>query len=81
LQSYLTEKTKEAVLDLLPEVAHGDLASVCSWPDEVRFRYRWSSPLHYINTPGVCNYLYSSKFKFFFPLFSLQVQPKVKVFI
>jgi S1/P1 Nuclease len=62
LQSYLTEKTKEAVLDLLPEVANGDLASVCSWPDEMRFRYRWSSPLHYINTPGVCNYDYSSKF-------------------
>lgn len=40
------------VQDLLPEVAQGDLASVCSWADEVRFRYRWASPLHYVNTPG-----------------------------
>ncbi|RRT58205.1 hypothetical protein B296_00018479 [Ensete ventricosum] len=37
----------------------GDLAAVCSWADEVRFRYRWSSPLHYANTPGVCNFEYS----------------------
>ncbi|KAJ4794322.1 Endonuclease 4 [Rhynchospora pubera] len=58
-EKYFSEKTKEAVQDLLPEIANGDLASVCSWPDEVRFRYRWSSPLHYINTPGLCNYLYS----------------------
>ncbi|KAJ3694427.1 hypothetical protein LUZ60_009907 [Juncus effusus] len=58
-EDFFTEKTKEAVLDLLPEVANGDLASVCSWPDEIRFHYRWSSCLHYINTPEVCDYHYS----------------------
>uniref|UniRef100_A0A1D1YVZ5 Aspergillus nuclease S1 n=1 Tax=Anthurium amnicola TaxID=1678845 RepID=A0A1D1YVZ5_9ARAE len=55
-EKYLTENATNAVLELLPAVAEGDLAAVCSWADEVRFRYRWSSPLHYINTPGVCNF-------------------------
>lgn len=51
-----------AVKELLPDSAEGELASVCSWADEVRFRKRWTSPLHYLNTPEVCNYDYSSKF-------------------
>lgn len=55
-----------AVQDLLPEVAGGDLAAVCSWADEVRFRYRWSSPLHYVNTPGVCNFQYKSMLIIFY---------------
>lgn len=55
-EKYLTENATRAVLDLLPPVAEGELAAVCSWADEVRFRYRWASPLHYINTPGVCNF-------------------------
>ncbi|XP_072980065.1 endonuclease 2-like [Typha angustifolia] len=58
-QQYLTRKASKAVLGLLPASAGGDLAAVCSWADEVRFRYRWSGPLHYINTPGVCNFDYS----------------------
>lgn len=58
-EPYLTEKTSKAVLDLLPESAGGELSTVCPWADEVRFRYRWASPLHYVNTPGVCNYKYS----------------------
>lgn len=58
-EQYLTDKASSAVLDLLPNVAEGDLASVCSWADQMRFRYRWASPLHYINTPEVCNYEYS----------------------
>ncbi|KAJ6825688.1 putative bifunctional nuclease precursor [Iris pallida] len=58
-EQYLTDKTLTAVSDLLPPVAEGDLASVCSWADQMRFRYRWASPLHYINTPGVCNFKYS----------------------
>ncbi|KAM0944320.1 hypothetical protein DsansV1_C11g0107581 [Dioscorea sansibarensis] len=57
-EKYLTEKTSKAVLDLLPEIANGELASVCAWADEVRFRYRWSSHLHYINTPD-CTYKFS----------------------
>ncbi|KAJ6853643.1 putative bifunctional nuclease precursor [Iris pallida] len=58
-EQYLTDKTLSAVSDLLPAAAEGDLASVCSWADQMRFRYRWASPLHYINTPGVCNFNYS----------------------
>ncbi|KAG0461565.1 hypothetical protein HPP92_021862 [Vanilla planifolia] len=58
-ENYFSDRTSTAVSELLPADAGGDLASVCSWADEVRFRYRWSSPLHYINTPGVCNYKYS----------------------
>ncbi|EHA8590436.1 endonuclease 4 [Cocos nucifera] len=57
-EKYFTEKTSKAVLDLLPKSAEGDLASVCSWADEIRFHYRWSSPLHYANTPD-CTYKYS----------------------
>lgn len=58
-EQYLTKRASKAVLDLLPPVAEGELASVCSWADQVRFRYRWASPLHYANTPGVCNFKYS----------------------
>lgn len=52
---------------LLPDSAEGDLAAVCSWADEVRrnYRYRWSSALHYVDTPDFkCNYDYCSKFWF-----------------
>eukprot|EP00262_Sarcandra_glabra_P011840 TRINITY_DN2924_c0_g1_i1.p1 TRINITY_DN2924_c0_g1~~TRINITY_DN2924_c0_g1_i1.p1 ORF type:complete len:298 (+),score=39.06 TRINITY_DN2924_c0_g1_i1:89-982(+) len=55
-EKLLTENASSVVLDLLPESAEGDLASVCSWADNMRFKYRWSSPLHYVNTPGVCNF-------------------------
>ena len=61
VQQYLTKRASNAVLDLLPPAAEGELASVCSWADQVRFRYRWASPLHYANTPGVCNFKYSSE--------------------
>ncbi|KAH7292786.1 hypothetical protein KP509_29G085600 [Ceratopteris richardii] len=48
-----------AVKDLLPDYAGGSLASLCSWPDEMRFKYRWSSSLHFIDTPDFkCNYNY-----------------------
>ncbi|KAK6124414.1 hypothetical protein DH2020_041834 [Rehmannia glutinosa] len=58
-ENYLTEDALAAVKALLPDRAEGDLAAVCSWPDEIRFHYRWSSPLHYIDTPDFrCNYQY-----------------------
>ncbi|KAL0010963.1 hypothetical protein SO802_006071, partial [Lithocarpus litseifolius] len=50
-----------AVKELLPDSAGGNLAAVCSWSDEIRhnFRWRWSSALHYIDTPDFkCNYEY-----------------------
>ncbi|KMZ72487.1 hypothetical protein ZOSMA_162G00060 [Zostera marina] len=58
-EKYLSDDASAAVLDLLPASANGELASVCSWADQLRFRYRWSSPLHFIDTPEVCNYEYS----------------------
>ncbi|KAL0305804.1 UNVERIFIED_CONTAM: Endonuclease 1 [Sesamum radiatum] len=61
-ENYLTEDALAAVKALLPDHAKGDLADVCSWPDEIRrnSHYRWSSPLHYVDTPDFrCNYQYS----------------------
>ncbi|KAI8525432.1 hypothetical protein RHMOL_Rhmol13G0230000 [Rhododendron molle] len=59
-QGYLSEDASVAVKELLPDSAQGDLASVCSWADEIRFHYHWSGPLHYIDTPDFrCNYNYS----------------------
>ncbi|KAL6562173.1 hypothetical protein OROGR_003180 [Orobanche gracilis] len=60
--NYLTEEALAAVIALLPDHAEGDLAAVCSWADEIRFHYRWSSPLHYVDTPDFrCNYQYCRK--------------------
>ncbi|KAJ4797462.1 endonuclease 4 [Rhynchospora pubera] len=59
-QSYLTSTASSAVLKLLPSSANGDLASMCSWADNVRTAYPWSSALHYIDTPdNLCTYSYS----------------------
>ncbi|CAJ2678446.1 unnamed protein product [Trifolium pratense] len=60
-EEFLSEDALFAVNQLLPDSAQGDLASVCSWPDEIRYNYhyRWSSALHYIDTPDFkCNYQY-----------------------
>ncbi|XP_074341572.1 endonuclease 4-like isoform X2 [Apium graveolens] len=58
-QGFLSKDALTAVKALLPEYADGDLAAVCSWADEVRFHMRWSSPLHYVDTPDFrCNYKY-----------------------
>ncbi|XP_052202071.1 endonuclease 4-like [Diospyros lotus] len=60
-EAYLSEDASVAVKALLPDRAEGDLASVCSWPDEIRhhFHWRWSGPLHYVDTPDFrCNYEY-----------------------
>ncbi|KAI5385409.1 Endonuclease 4 [Lathyrus oleraceus] len=58
-QEYLSENALFAVKQLLPDSAHGDLAALCSWPDEIRFHYHWSSALHYAITPDfLCNYQY-----------------------
>lgn len=64
-QSYFEEETVAAVKKLLPESAEGDLASVCSWPDEIKhhWQWRWTSPLHYVDTPDYrCNYEYCRRF-------------------
>jgi hypothetical protein len=53
------------VKNLLPEEAGGDLSALCVWPDQVRhwYKYQWTSPLHFIDTPDkACSFVYSSKF-------------------
>eukprot|EP00249_Psilotum_nudum_P006626 c19943_g1_i1 orf=285-1079(-) len=61
-ESLFSQPTLEAVQDLLPAYAEGSLASLCSWPDQVRRRWQWhwSGPLHFIDTPDFqCSYKYS----------------------
>ena len=61
-QGRLSGAAAAAVKDLLPSYAGNNLSSLCSWADDVKFRYPWSSPLHYIDTPdGLCTYRYDSK--------------------
>ncbi|XP_009411988.2 endonuclease 4 isoform X3 [Musa acuminata AAA Group] len=60
-EGLLTQEAITAVKMLLPDYANGDLASLCSWADEIRHnpRWRWTGPLHYIDTPDFkCNYDY-----------------------
>ncbi|KAL8137616.1 hypothetical protein V2J09_003617 [Rumex salicifolius] len=59
-QSYINDAALKAVKQILPEYAAGELASLCSWADRVKFRYHWSSPLHYIDVPdSSCTFLYN----------------------
>ncbi|KAH7840846.1 hypothetical protein Vadar_022471 [Vaccinium darrowii] len=59
-QSRLSEAAADAVKKLLPVSAEGDLGSECSWADRVKFRYHWSSALHYIDTPDdLCTFQYN----------------------
>ncbi|RAL44823.1 hypothetical protein DM860_003582 [Cuscuta australis] len=61
-QEYLTEEALQAVKNLLPDEAEGELANVCDWADQVRHHahYSWSKTLHYVDTPDfLCNYKYS----------------------
>lgn len=58
----LTPAALAGVRSLLPEYANGSLASLCSWPDNIRWmwKWQWTSPLHYIDTPDFyCNYNYA----------------------
>ncbi|XWS68852.1 hypothetical protein CRYUN_Cryun04dG0128700 [Craigia yunnanensis] len=57
-QSHLSEAAADTVQQLLPKSAEDDLGSVCAWADQAKFRYRWSSPLHFLNTPDTCTYQY-----------------------
>ncbi|BAT98969.1 hypothetical protein LR48_Vigan06g131700 [Vigna angularis] len=56
-QARLDTAAAEAVSKLLPKSAENDLASLCSWPDDVRRAIPWSSALHFADTPdSVCSY-------------------------
>ncbi|KAE8720735.1 Endonuclease 2 [Hibiscus syriacus] len=58
-QSRLSGAAVDAVKELLPKWAEDDLGNSCSWADQVKFRYPWSSPLHFIDTPESCSYQYT----------------------
>ncbi|KQK02516.1 endonuclease 2 [Brachypodium distachyon] len=58
-EKYLSASAAAAVQELLPEAAGGELSTMCPWADQMRFRYHWASPLHYANTPNVCNFKFS----------------------
>ncbi|PIN22063.1 nuclease S1 [Handroanthus impetiginosus] len=59
-QERLSKVAAEAVRKLLPAYSNDDLGRLCPWADRIRFRYRWSSDLHYINTPDdLCSYKYT----------------------
>ncbi|KAE8704562.1 Endonuclease 5 [Hibiscus syriacus] len=63
-EGHLTEDAMATVKDLLPDSAKGELASVCSWPDDIKLYYnwQWTSSLHYVDTPNFkCNYKYIRK--------------------
>jgi hypothetical protein len=64
LQGLLEPDAAHAVKNLLPHEVDGDLSALCVWPDQVRhwYRYRWTSPLHFIDTPDkACSFVYSSR--------------------
>ncbi|KAK4399957.1 Endonuclease 2 [Sesamum angolense] len=59
-EARLSSIAAEAVKKLLPASAHDDLGRLCPWADRIKFRYRWSSDLHFVNTPDdVCSYNYT----------------------
>ncbi|GMJ08454.1 endonuclease 4 [Hibiscus trionum] len=60
-EGHLSEDAMGTVKKLLPNWAKGELASVCSWPDDIKWNYNWhwTSSLHYVGTPNFkCNYKY-----------------------
>ncbi|KAG9089110.1 hypothetical protein FRC07_012401, partial [Ceratobasidium sp. 392] len=50
-QIHLLPSAQRAVRAILPGSSNGSLASVASWPDEVRDKdeWKWSKPLHFVN--------------------------------
>ncbi|CAN6229727.1 unnamed protein product [Urochloa humidicola] len=61
-QDLLEPEAAHAVRNLLPEEVDGDLSALCVWPDQVRhwYKYRWTGPLHFIDTPDkACTFDYS----------------------
>ncbi|KAJ4792266.1 Endonuclease 1 [Rhynchospora pubera] len=61
-QDLLEPDADEAVRNLLPDYVDGDLSALCVWADQIRhwYKYRWTSPLHFIDTPdNACSFVYS----------------------
>ncbi|KAK2644169.1 hypothetical protein Ddye_019364 [Dipteronia dyeriana] len=61
-QSLLEPEAAHAVENLLPPHVNGDLSALCVWPDQIRhwYKYRWTSSLHFIDTPDeACTFEFS----------------------
>ncbi|KAK9706651.1 hypothetical protein RND81_07G142000 [Saponaria officinalis] len=61
-QNLLEPEALHAVKNLIPEHLNGNLSALCVWPDQVRhwYKYRWSSPLHFIDSPDdSCSFDYN----------------------
>ena len=68
VQDLLEPEAAHAVKMLLPDYANGNLSSLCVWPDQIRhwYKYRWTSSLHFIDTPDqACSFDYQSKYSVF----------------
>ncbi|GFY91817.1 bifunctional nuclease i [Actinidia rufa] len=60
-QDLLEPEAAHAVRMLLPDYVDGNLSALCVWPDQIRhwYKYRWTSSLHFIDTPDeTCNFDY-----------------------
>jgi len=51
-QMYLFDSTVAALSHVLPAYAKNHLAAVATWADQIKFRMRWSSQLHFVNGVG-----------------------------
>ncbi|GFP84663.1 endonuclease 2 [Phtheirospermum japonicum] len=59
-QAHLSKVAAQAVRKLMPNNAKGDLGIICPWADTIKYRYRWSSDLHFVNIPDhLCTYKYN----------------------
>ncbi|KAL9267155.1 Endonuclease 2-like protein [Drosera capensis] len=59
-ESYFTQATSTAVQTLLEPTGATDLATLCSWADDVREFLPWSRALHFANVPDdACDFEYS----------------------
>jgi hypothetical protein len=49
---YLFPSTLTNLRDILPSYAKGHLGPVAAWADQIKYRNRWSSAMHYVNGVG-----------------------------
>ena len=63
-QNLLEPEALHAVKNILPEEVNGNLSALWVCPDHVRhwYKYRWTSPLHFIDSPDdSCSFDYNRK--------------------
>ncbi|XP_030499340.2 endonuclease 2 [Cannabis sativa] len=59
-QGRLSKEAENGVKELVSGSGESELGWLCTWADHVKFRYHWSSALHFIDTPdSLCSYDYN----------------------